>query len=105
MSRQYSLDLDQLLMPAITSLWFLLNFCAPAAFLSVLLVLARWIFARSAPALLPWYGQLALHFLVGSCALFVALVWQGRDGSLAGYTLLVLSLATSQWLVLGSWRR
>ena len=92
-------------MPAITSLWFLLNFCAPAAFLSALLVLSRWVFARKAPALLPWYGQLALHFLLGCTALFVALVWQGRDGSLMGYALLVLALASSQWLVLGSWRR
>ena len=92
-------------MPAITSLWFLLNFCAPAAFLGGLLVLSRWVFARKAPALLPWYGQLALHFLLGCAALFVALVWQGRDGSLVGYALLVLALATSQWLVLGSWRR
>lgn len=92
-------------MPAIDSLWHLLNFCAPAAFLAVLLVLGRWIFARKAPALLPWYGQLALHFVVGCAALFVALVWQGRDGSVMGYALLVLALATSQWLVLGSWRR
>ena len=92
-------------MPPINSLWHLLNFCAPAAALALLLVLSRWVFARKAPALLPWYGQLALHFLVGCVALFVALVWQGRDGSLAGYALLVLALATSQWLVLGSWRR
>ncbi len=92
-------------MPATTSLWFLLNFCAPAAFLSALLVLARWVFARQAPALLPWWGQWALHFLVGCCALFVALVWQGRDGSVAAYALLVLALACSQWAVLASWRR
>ncbi|MFG5778965.1 hypothetical protein ACFIQF_18010 [Comamonas sp. J-3] len=87
------------------ALWHLLNFCAPAAALALLLVLARWVFARKAPALLPWYGQFALHLLVGSAALFVALLWQGRDGSVLGYALLVLSMATSQWLVLGSWRR
>lgn len=92
-------------MPAIDSVLHLLNFCAPAAFLSVLLVLARWVFARKSPALLPWYGQLALHFVVGCAALFIALVVLGRDGSLAGYALLVLALATSQWLVLGGWRR
>jgi hypothetical protein len=87
------------------ALWHPLNFCAPAAALALLLVLARWVFARKAPALLPWYGQFALHLLVGSAALFVALLWQGRDGSVLGYALLVLSMATSQWLVLGSWRR
>lgn len=87
------------------ALWHLLNFCAPAAALALLLVVARWVFARKAPALLPWYGQFALHLLVGCAALFVALLWQGRDGSVLGYALLVLSMATSQWLVLGSWRR
>ena len=92
-------------MHAATSLWQLLNFCAPAAFLALLLVLARWVFARKAAVLLPWYGQLALHFLVGCAALFVGLLWQGRDGSLLGYALLVLALATSQWVVLGGWRR
>ena len=91
-------------MPVFASLWHLLNFCAPAAFLSVLLVLARGVLARKVPTLLPWYGQLALHFLVGNVALFAALVWQGRDGSLAGYALLVLALATSQWWVLAGWR-
>ncbi len=92
-------------MPAIDSLWHLLNFCAPAAFLAVLLVLARWVFARKQPALLPWYGQLALHFLLGCATLFAALLWQGRDGSLLGYALLVVVLASSQWVVLGGWRR
>lgn len=92
-------------MTASTSLWHLLNFCAPAAFLALLLVLARWLFARKAAPLLPWYGQLALHFLVGSAALFIAMLWQGRDGSLLGYALLVLALASSQWAVLGGWRR
>lgn len=92
-------------MTASTSLWHLLNFCAPAAFLALLLVLARWVFARKATPLLPWYAQLALHFLVGCAALFAALLWQGRDGSLAGYALLVLAMASSQWAVLGNWRR
>lgn len=92
-------------MPVSASLWHLLNFCAPAAFLAVLLVLARWVFVRKAAPLLPWYGQLALHFLVGCAALFAALLWQGRDGSLMGYALLVMALASSQWVVLGSWRR
>ncbi|MBB6577574.1 phosphoglycerol transferase MdoB-like AlkP superfamily enzyme [Comamonas odontotermitis] len=107
LSCQYHLDLYQSprFMPAIASLWHLLNFCAPAAFLAVLLVLARWVFARKVVPLLPWYGQLALHFLAGCAALFVALLWQGRDGSVVGYALLVLALATSQWAVLGGWRR
>lgn len=55
-------------MPATASLWHLLNFCAPAAFLAMLLVLARWLFARKATPILPWYGQLALHFLLGCAA-------------------------------------
>ena len=92
-------------MPAMNTLWHLLNFCAPAAALALLLVLARFVFARRAPALLPWYGQFALHLLVGCVALFVALCWQGRDGSVLGYALLVVALACSQWMVLGSWRR
>ncbi|GAB2465237.1 hypothetical protein GCM10027082_16180 [Comamonas humi] len=87
-----------------TALLHLMNFCAPAAALSVLLVAGRWLFARRTQALLPWYGQLALHFLAGVVALFVALMLWGRDGTLAGYTLLIAALATSQWAVLRGWK-
>lgn len=92
-------------MLAAASLWFWLNFCAPAAALAMLLVLARPLLARNAqPLLMSWWGQWALHFLVGSAALFAALLWQGQDGSMVGYALLVLALASSQWVSLRSWR-
>lgn len=86
------------------SLLHLLNFCAPAAALSLMLTLGRWLFARRTQALLPWYGQLALHFLVGIVALFIALVLWGRDGTMAGYMLLIAALATSQWVLLRGWK-
>ena len=91
-------------MAALTFLNHLLNFLAPAVFLSVLLALgARWMWRKSKSALNFW-EQLLLNTVLGSVILGGGLAWQGRDGRLATYALLVLALATSQWLMSGGWR-
>ena len=91
-------------MAALTFLNHLLNFLAPAAFLSVLLALgARWMWRKSFTAINFW-EQVLLNFVLGSVVLGGGLAIWGRDGRLATYAFLVLLMATSQWLMAGAWR-
>ena len=87
----------------------LLNFAAPAALLAVLLVaLPRLFFGyfRSKQSFAQaWWAQVAINFVVGLYVLTVGLVMLGRDGKLLTYVLLVLAMASSQWLLLGGWKR
>lgn len=83
----------------------LLNFAAPALVLALLVpLLARPMFRRQA-LLLPWWGQVLVNFVVGVAALLASLWWLGRDGKMLGYSLLVLAVASSQWLLARGWRR
>lgn len=83
----------------------LLNFLAPALVLSVLMPVLARPFARKSSSLLPWWGQMLLNLVLGSLVLTAALWWLGRDGKMAAYIALVLTLATSQWLWIRGWRR
>lgn len=83
----------------------LLNFAAPALGLAVLLPLLSRLFMKRRDAFLPWWGQMLLNFLAGVVALVTALWWLGHDGKMTGYTLLVLTVASSQWLLARGWRR
>lgn len=83
----------------------LLNFVAPAfavGFLTALL--GRVAMRRSAKAPV-WWLQGAINFIVGVAILVAGLMVFGRDGKTLTYAALVLSCATSQWLVSGGWRR
>jgi len=83
----------------------LLNFAAPALVLALLVpLLARFLFRKQAQRL-PWWGQVLVNFVVGVAALLVSLWWLGRDGKMLGYSLLVLAVASSQWLLVRGWRR
>jgi len=83
----------------------LLNFAAPALVLALLVpLLARLLFRKQAQRL-PWWGQVLVNFVVGVAALLVSLWWLGRDGKMLGYSLLVLAVASSQWLLVRGWRR
>jgi len=83
----------------------LLNFVAPALGLAVLLPLLSRLFMKKQVFLLPWWGQVLLNFVFGVAALTLALWWLGHDGKMTGYALLVLSVASSQWLLARGWRR
>ncbi len=85
-------------------LFHLLNFIAPAFALAVLVpLLARPFFRKR--TLLPWWGQVLVNFAVGVVVLLASLWWLGRDGKMTGYTLLVVAVASSQWLLARGWRR
>ena len=87
----------------------LLNFVAPAALLALLLVvLPRLFFGyfRSKQSFAQaWWAQTAINFVVGFGVLTAGLVLLGRDGKLLTYVLLVLAMASSQWVLLGGWKR
>jgi hypothetical protein len=83
----------------------LLNFSAPALVLALLLpLIARFFIKKQAPAL-AWWSQAAINFIVGVAALLAGLWLWSRDGKMAAYALLVLALATSQWLLSRGWRK
>jgi len=92
-------------MGPIELLFHLANFVAPALCVSVLLTLAGPILGGSSSLRLAWHWKLAINFAVGVLALTLAVLVLGRDGKVAGYGLLVLAVATSQWFLQGAWRR
>lgn len=99
-----SLDLCHFSMHGLTFLNHLLNFLAPAIFLAVLLALgARLIWRGSSPLVNLW-EQMLLNAVLGAVVLGVCLVLWGRDGKLATYALLVLSMGSCQWLLQRGWR-
>lgn len=92
-------------MNPLDALLHLLNFVAPALVLAMLLPLvSRFFNNKQAPAL-AWWAQAAINFVVGVAALLVGLWLWSRDGKMAAYALLVLALATSQWLLSRGWRK
>lgn len=82
----------------------LLNFVAPAFALAVLLPLLAWPLFRKRTAM-PWWGQVLVNFAVGVGVLLASLWWLGRDGKMIAYALLVLAVASTQWLLARGWRR
>ena len=77
----------------------LLNFLAPAFWLSVFLVLAGRLLSKG-PRRMAWWAQGIILFLVGTLALLLALWLSGRDGRMLGYAALVLSCGSTHWLLL-----
>lgn len=83
----------------------LANFAAPALVLALLLpLIAHFCIKKQAPAL-AWWAQAAINFVVGVVVLLVGLWLWSRDGKMVTYALLVLALASSQWLLSRGWRK
>ena len=87
----------------------LLNFAAPAVGVAFLLVLSSRLlsgfFMSKMPLVLNWRTQIAINFVVGVVVLAAGLVLLGRDGKMLTYVALVIATATSQWWLLGGWKR
>ena len=81
----------------------LLNFAAPALALALLLPWAAQVVIRKSPR--SWWLQVAVNSLVGVLALGLSLWWLGRDGKMTAYAVLLLAVASSQWLLSRGWRR
>ncbi|MDR0226972.1 MAG: hypothetical protein LBI66_11165 [Burkholderiaceae bacterium] len=91
-------------MDVIASANHLLNFVAPALFLSVGLWLCARIFYGKSSEMLSWWVQIAINLIVGGAVLAAGLWWFGRDGKMATYTALVLVMALCQWVLCRGWR-
>jgi hypothetical protein len=87
----------------------LLNFAAPAAVVAFLLVLSSRLlsgfFMSKRPLAHNWRAQIAINFVVGLVVLAAGMVLLGRDGKMLTYVALVIATATSQFWLLGGWKR
>ena len=81
----------------------LLSFAAPALVVAVLVALGARVVLRGAqrPG---WGASLLANSVAGLAALGGGLWWFGRDGKMATYAVLVVAVATAQWLVGRAWR-
>ena len=91
-------------MDVIASANHLLNFLAPALFLSLGLAAAARLMLGKAPQALSWWAQAAINFVVGSAVLVAGLWWFGRDGKMATYAVLAVLMALCQWVLSRGWR-
>ena len=91
-------------MTALALLNHVLNFLAPALWLALLLPLvSRWVFRKRAKK--TGLGlQVAVNFALCLLVLGLGLWFFGRDGKMATYLAMTVTGATSQWLMLRSWR-
>jgi hypothetical protein len=82
----------------------LLGFIAPALAVSLLVTLGARLLLPRNPAGMNWWVMAAINFLAGVVALAAGLWYFGRDGKMATYVALVLTVATCQWLLGRAWR-
>jgi amino acid transporter len=83
----------------------LFSFAAPALFLALIMpMLARLVF-RKRSATLAWWVQATAHFVVGLGVLVGGVWWLERDGRMLTYGALIVTAASTQWLLSLSWRR
>lgn len=92
-------------MGVIALLNHLINFALPALVVGLALpVLTRFMrMGRQAGA--SWWRQAGVNALAGLLVLVAGLWFWGQDGKLLTYLAMVVVCATSQWLMVGAWRR
>lgn len=91
-------------MDLLTLLNHVINFAAPAAWLALLLPWLARFMVRKGGARLFLRKQAAFIFIAGLLVLLLGLALLGQDGKMMTYLALVITVATSQWLMLKGWR-
>ena len=85
----------------------ILNFLAPAAFATLLLVLLAQVFSRffklKVIAAYTICAQAAIIFIVNTALLIAGLVLFKNDGKMATYAAMVLGSALCQWVMWQGW--
>jgi hypothetical protein len=91
-------------MDSLSLIVHLANFLAPAVFISVWMwVLGKVLWRHQSMLFKPWQ-QFVLNSVAGALVLLVGLVWGGQDGKMLTYTLLVVVIASLQWVFIKAWR-
>lgn len=91
-------------MPLTDLVLHLLNFMAPAVFVSAVTVALSRLGRKKQTPLLGLWPQLALNFTICLSVLLAGLWFFGRDGKMATYAALVVLSALCQWVMLRGWR-
>ncbi len=76
----------------------LINFCAPALAVGVVLALVGPMLMGKGPLALGLLARAAINCVAGVLALVLGLWFFGNDGKMASYAAMVVVIATSQWL-------
>ena len=82
----------------------LLSFAAPAVAVALLVTVAAPLVLRRSPQGPGWWARLAINTAAGLVALAAGLWFFGRDGKMATYAALVITVATAQWVAARAWR-
>lgn len=91
-------------MAPLTLLFHVLNFLAPALAMALVMPVVGLIWQKNTAFPLKWRTQFAIVFIASALALIVGLVILGRDGKMATYLGLVLTAASTQWVLGRGWR-
>lgn len=81
------------------------GFVAPALALGFFMGLAGPYLPGGSRLRYAFWMRVWLLVLTGALALCAGLWGFGRDGKMASYGLLLVAVATAQWLMTGGWRR
>ncbi|WP_218510470.1 hypothetical protein [Variovorax sp. dw_308] len=92
-------------MSALDLLNHLLNFVAPAFFVTAVLALLAGFLMPTRPQAPARWVQFAINLIAGVAVLAGGLAWFGHDGMIATYAALVVVCGTGQWLLAQGWRR
>ena len=82
----------------------LLNFCAPAVALAVLLPIFPQFSKRKVAKMPVYYAQAAIIFIATLPVSLVGLWYFGNDGKMATYAAMVVVAATTQFVLRKGWK-
>lgn len=82
----------------------LANFVAPALVVAILLALVGPFVMKKSPVAHGFIAQAAINIVVGGLVLLLGLWFLGVDGKMVTYAVLLMAMATGQWLGARGWR-
>jgi hypothetical protein len=82
----------------------LLNLFAPALVVGAVVAYLAPIFNKKWAVARTKHAQAAINIVAGMAAVLGGLVFFGRDGKMASYGLMVVLIASAQWVSARSWK-